>query len=136
MTINLRAPEIKELQPRLLVMGVGGAGGNAINEMIENGMQGVEFIAVNTDAQDLKHSKAKSKIQIGLNLTKGLGAGAKLDIGQAAADESLNEIVNLCFLIILMLQKNLFFLQMDLKCLLNLKFSQFYLGAMLLLIDC
>jgi cell division protein FtsZ len=76
-------------------MGVGGAGGNAINEMIENGMQGVEFIAVNTDAQDLKHSKAKSKIQIGLNLTKGLGAGAKLDIGQAAADESLNEIINI-----------------------------------------
>ena len=95
MTINFKAPEIKELQPRLLVMGVGGAGGNAINEMIENGMQGVEFIAVNTDAQDLKHSKAKSKIQIGLNLTKGLGAGAKLDIGQAAADESLNEIVNI-----------------------------------------
>ena len=94
MTINYKTPEIKELQPRLLVMGVGGAGGNAINEMIENGMQGVEFIAVNTDAQDLKHSKAKSKIQIGLNLTKGLGAGAKLDIGQAAADESLNEIIN------------------------------------------
>ena len=62
MTINFKAPEIKELQPRLLVMGVGGAGGNAINEMIENGMQGVEFIAVNTDAQDLKHSKAKLKI--------------------------------------------------------------------------
>ena len=58
-------------------------------------MQGVEFIAVNTDAQDLKHSKAKSKIQIGLNLTKGLGAGAKIDIGQAAADESLNEIINI-----------------------------------------
>ena len=95
MTINFKTPEIKELQPRLLVMGVGGAGGNAINEMIENGMQGVEFIAVNTDAQDLKHSKAKSKIQIGLNLTKGLGAGAKLDIGQAAADESLNEIINI-----------------------------------------
>ena len=94
MTINFKTPEIKELQPRLLVMGVGGAGGNAINEMIENGMQGVEFIAVNTDAQDLKHSKAKSKIQIGLNLTKGLGAGAKIDIGQAAADESLNEIIN------------------------------------------
>ncbi len=94
MTINIRTPEIKELQPRLLVLGVGGAGGNAINEMIDNGMQGVEFIAVNTDAQDLKHSKAKSKIQIGLNLTKGLGAGAKLDIGQAAADESLNDIVN------------------------------------------
>ena len=94
MTINFKTPEIKELQPRLLVMGVGGAGGNAINEMIDNGMQGVEFIAVNTDAQDLKHSKAKSKIQIGMNLTKGLGAGAKIDIGQAAADESLNEIVN------------------------------------------
>ena len=95
MTINFKTPEIKELQPRLLVMGVGGAGGNAINEMIDNGMQGVEFIAVNTDAQDLKHSKAKSKVQIGLNLTKGLGAGAKIDIGQAAADESLNEIVNI-----------------------------------------
>ena len=94
MTINFKTPEIRELQPRLLVMGVGGAGGNAINEMINNGMQGVEFIAVNTDAQDLKHSKAKSKIQIGLNLTKGLGAGAKIDIGQAAADESLNEIIN------------------------------------------
>ena len=94
MTINFKTPEIKELQPRLLVLGVGGAGGNAINEMIDNGLQGVEFVAVNTDAQDLKHSKAKAKIQIGLNLTKGLGAGAKLDIGQAAADESLNEIIN------------------------------------------
>ena len=93
MTINFKAPEIKELQPRLLVLGVGGAGGNAINEMIDNKLQGVEFIAVNTDAQDLKLSKAKTRIQIGLNLTKGLGAGAKLDIGQAAADESLNEIV-------------------------------------------
>ncbi len=95
MTINFKTPEIQELRPRLLVMGVGGAGGNAINEMIDNGMEGVEFIAVNTDAQDLKHSKAKSKVQIGLNLTKGLGAGAKIDIGQAAADESLNEIINI-----------------------------------------
>ena len=94
MTINFKAPEIKELKPRILVLGVGGAGGNAINGMIDNGLQGVEFIAVNTDAQDLKLSKANAKIQIGLNLTKGLGAGAKLDIGQAAADESLNEIVN------------------------------------------
>jgi len=94
MTINFKAPEIKELQPRILVLGVGGAGGNAINEMIDNGLQGVEFVAVNTDAQDLKYSKAKAKIQIGMNLTKGLGAGAKLDIGQASADESLNEIVN------------------------------------------
>ena len=94
MTINFKAPEIKELKPRILVLGVGGAGGNAINEMIEAGLQGVEFIAVNTDAQDLKHSKAHTKIQIGLNLTKGLGTGAKIDIGQAAADESLNEIIN------------------------------------------
>jgi len=95
MTINFKAPDIKELKPRILVLGVGGAGGNAINGMINNGLQGVEFIAVNTDAQDLKLSKANAKIQIGLNLTKGLGAGAKLDIGQAAADESLNEIVNI-----------------------------------------
>ena len=95
MTINFKAPDIKELKPRILVLGVGGAGGNAINGMIDNGLKGVEFIAVNTDAQDLKLSKADAKIQIGLNLTKGLGAGAKLDIGQAAADESLNEIVNI-----------------------------------------
>ncbi len=94
MTINFKTPEIKELKPRILVLGVGGAGGNAINKMIDNGLQGVEFVAVNTDAQDLIHSKARQKIQIGLNLTKGLGAGSKIDIGQAAADESLNEIVN------------------------------------------
>ena len=96
MTINFKAPEIRESKPRILVLGVGGAGGNAINEMIDAGLQGVEFIAVNTDAQDLKLSKAHAKIQIGLNLTKGLGTGAKIDIGQAAADESLNEIVNPC----------------------------------------
>ncbi len=95
MTINFKTPDIKELKPRILVLGVGGAGGNAINGMIEAGLQGVEFIAVNTDAQDLRLSKAQTKIQMGLNLTKGLGAGAKLDIGQAAADESLNEIVNI-----------------------------------------
>ena len=95
MTINFKTPDIKELKPRILVLGVGGAGGNAINGMIDNGLKGVEFIAVNTDAQDLKLSKANTKVQIGLNLTKGLGAGAKLDIGQAAADESLNEIINI-----------------------------------------
>ena len=94
MTINFKAPDIKELKPRILVLGIGGAGGNAINGMIESGLQGVEFIAVNTDAQDLRLSHAQTKIQMGLNLTKGLGAGAKLDIGEAAADESLNEIVN------------------------------------------
>ena len=94
MSINIRGGELKELKPRILVLGVGGAGGNAINAMIESGMEGVEFVAVNTDAQDLKMSKAHAKIQIGMNLTKGLGAGAKNDIGQAAADESLNEIMN------------------------------------------
>ena len=94
MSINIGGGELKELKPRILVMGIGGAGGNAINSMIESGMQGVEFVAVNTDAQDLRVNKADSKIQIGMNLTKGLGAGAKNDIGQAAADESLNEIVS------------------------------------------
>ena len=94
MTINIKGPELREVKPRILVLGVGGAGGNAINGMIEAGMQGVEFVAVNTDAQDLKNSKAHAKIQLGANLTKGLGAGAKHDIGQAAADESLNDIVD------------------------------------------
>ena len=95
MTINFKAPDIRELKPRILVLGVGGAGGNAINEMIESGVEGVEFVAVNTDAQDLKTSKANARIQIGLNITKGLGAGAKHEIGQAAADESLTDIVDI-----------------------------------------
>ena len=95
MTINFKAPEIRELKPRILVLGVGGAGGNAINEMIDSGVEGVEFVAVNTDAQDLKTSKAQTRIQIGLNVTKGLGAGAKHEIGLAAANESLNDIVDL-----------------------------------------
>ena len=70
MSINIGGGELKELKPRILVLGIGGAGGNAINAMIEAGMQGVEFVAVNTDAQDLKMSKADAKIQIGMNLTK------------------------------------------------------------------
>ena len=70
MSINVGGGELRELKPRILVIGVGGAGGNAINAMIEAGMQGVEFVAVNTDAQDLKMSKADAKIQIGMNLTK------------------------------------------------------------------
>ncbi len=94
MSINIGGGELKELKPRILVLGIGGAGGNAINAMIESGMEGVEFVAINTDAQDLKMSKAHAKIQIGMNLTKGLGAGAKHNIGQAAADESIGEIVN------------------------------------------
>jgi|TARA_Y100000816_G_scaffold123757_1_gene87020 cell division protein FtsZ len=94
MSINVGGGELKELKPRILVLGIGGAGGNAINAMIEAGMEGVEFVAINTDAQDLKENKAHAKIQIGMNLTKGLGAGAKHNIGQAAADESIGEIVN------------------------------------------
>ena len=94
MTINIKGPQLKVLRPRILVLGVGGAGGNAINKMVEDGIQGVEFVAVNTDAQDLQMNKAETKIQIGTNLTGGLGAGAKHDVGQAAADESLNDIVD------------------------------------------
>ena len=94
MTINIKGPELKELKPRILVLGVGGAGGNALNSMIEAGLEGVEFVAVNTDAQDLRTNKAQAKIQIGSNLTKGLGAGARIDVGQASAEESLNDIIN------------------------------------------
>ena len=94
MTINIKGPELREIKPRILVLGVGGAGGNALNGMIEAGMEGVEFVAVNTDAQDLINNKASGKIQLGANLTKGLGAGAKHEIGQAAAEESLNDIID------------------------------------------
>jgi cell division protein FtsZ len=95
MTIKINVPELRELKPRIVVLGVGGAGGNAINNMIDYGIQGVEFVAANTDAQALKHNKAGCKIQLGTNLTRGLGAGAKSDIGQAAAEETLNELINL-----------------------------------------
>ena len=94
MTMNINVAEVKELKPRILVLGVGGAGGNAINGMIDSGLQGVEFVAVNTDAQDLRTNKAQAKIQIGHNLTRGLGAGSRTDVGEASADESLNEIIN------------------------------------------
>jgi len=94
MTVNIYDGELKELKPRIVVMGVGGAGGNAINGMIESGLKGIEFVAVNTDAQDLRMNKAQAKIQLGVNLTRGLGAGAQIDIGQASADEALNDIVN------------------------------------------
>ena len=95
MPINITAPELRELKPRIVVLGVGGAGGNAINNMLEAGLEGVEFYAANTDAQALKHNFAECKIQLGANLTRGLGAGAKADICQAAADESMNEIISL-----------------------------------------
>jgi cell division protein FtsZ len=94
MTINIKGPELKQLKPRILVLGVGGAGGNALNGMIDAGIEGIEFVAVNTDAQDLINNKASGKIQLGPNLTQGLGAGARHEIGQAAAEESLNDIVD------------------------------------------
>ena len=96
MTINLTVPKTKnstELKPRISVIGVGGAGGNAVNNMIQMGLEGVEFIVANSDAQALAHSAAERKIQMGAEVTKGLGAGSNPDIGHAAAEESLDEIL-------------------------------------------
>jgi cell division protein FtsZ len=92
MTINLKAPDIRELKPRITVFGVGGAGGNAVNNMIECGLQGVEFVVANTDAQALGHTKAERVIQMGLAVTEGLGAGAQPEVGRAAAEEVIDEI--------------------------------------------
>jgi cell division protein FtsZ len=93
MTINLRAPEQRELKPRITVLGVGGAGGNAVNNMIGARLEGVSFVVANTDAQALAQSKADHKIQLGAELTEGLGAGAKPEIGRGAAEESIAEIL-------------------------------------------
>jgi len=92
MSIHLKVPELRELKPRIMVCGVGGAGGNAINNMIASGLSGVEFIAANTDAQALASSRAERIVQLGLYTTEGLGAGAKPEIGKAAAEEALEEI--------------------------------------------
>lgn len=92
MTINLRAPELRELKPRIMVCGVGGAGGNAVNNMIESGLDGVDFIVANTDAQALTTSKAERIIQMGLQVTGGLGAGSMPEIGHAAAEEAMEEL--------------------------------------------
>ncbi len=92
MTINLRAPELRELKPRIMVCGVGGAGGNAVNNMITSGLMGVDFVVANTDAQALTSSKAERIIQMGLQVTEGLGAGAQPEVGRAAAEEALEEI--------------------------------------------
>ena len=92
MTINLRAPELRELKPRIMVCGVGGAGGNAVNNMIVSGLVGVDFIVANTDAQALTASKAERIIQMGLQVTEGLGAGSQPEVGRAAAEEALEEI--------------------------------------------
>jgi cell division protein FtsZ len=93
MPINLRAPDVKELKPRITVLGVGGAGGNAVNNMINARLEGVEFVVANTDAQALAQSKAERKIQIGARITEGLGAGAKPEVGRAAAEETLDELL-------------------------------------------
>ncbi|WP_158810136.1 cell division protein FtsZ [Beijerinckia sp. L45] len=92
MTINLKAPELRELKPRIMVCGVGGAGGNAVNNMIVSGLIGVDFIVANTDAQALTASKAERIIQMGLQVTEGLGAGSQPEVGRAAAEEALEEI--------------------------------------------
>ena len=94
MPIKLKVPEVTELRPRITVLGVGGAGGNAVNNMISAKLEGVEFIVANTDAQALAQSKAQRKIQIGARVTEGLGAGARPDIGRAGAEESLEEILD------------------------------------------
>src|SRR3954463_12246220 len=93
MTINIKAPDVQELSPRITVLGVGGAGGNAVNNMINAKLEGVRFVVANTDAQALALSKAEQKIQLGAALTEGLGAGAKPDVGRGAAEESLADIM-------------------------------------------
>jgi cell division protein FtsZ len=92
MTINLKIPDIRELKPRITVFGVGGAGGNAVNNMISAGLQGVDFVVANTDAQALTMSKAERIVQMGAQVTEGLGAGSQPDVGRAAAEEVIDEI--------------------------------------------
>ncbi|MBM3506712.1 MAG: cell division protein FtsZ [Alphaproteobacteria bacterium] len=94
MTINLGTPKPTELKPRITVIGVGGAGGNAVNNMISANLEGVEFVACNTDAQALGFSKATRKVQLGVNLTQGLGSGSKPEVGRAAAAEAKDEILD------------------------------------------
>ncbi|MEP5761195.1 MAG: cell division protein FtsZ [Litoreibacter sp.] len=94
MALNLRVPEELELKPRITVFGVGGAGGNAVNNMIEKELDGVEFVVANTDAQALQQGKAPAKIQMGVKVTEGLGAGARPTVGAAAAEETIEEIVD------------------------------------------
>ena len=94
MTINLQKPDITELKPRITVFGVGGGGGNAVNNMITAGLRGVEFVVANTDAQALTMSKSERLIQLGAHVTEGLGAGSQPEVGRAAAEECIDEIVD------------------------------------------
>ncbi|MGF1543076.1 MAG: cell division protein FtsZ [Parvularculaceae bacterium] len=93
MPINLSVPDVSELTPRITVVGVGGAGGNAVNNMIESSLEGVEFVVANTDAQALGQNKAETRIQLGAKTTQGLGAGSLPEVGCAAAQESIDEIL-------------------------------------------
>ena len=94
MSLNLTIPQTDDqLKPRITVIGVGGAGGNAVNNMIHSSLEGVEFLVTNTDAQALSQSPCARKIQLGRNLTRGLGAGARPDVGRAAAEEAMDEIL-------------------------------------------
>ncbi|MBC6441348.1 MAG: cell division protein FtsZ [Rhodospirillales bacterium] len=93
MTIQLGLPENQCLKPRITVIGVGGAGGNAVNNMILSGLQGVDFVVANTDAQALEQSQAERRIQLGVSITQGLGAGSRPDIGKAAAEEAMEQIM-------------------------------------------
>src|SRR5438309_2568191 len=92
MSINLESPDVREMKPRITVFGTGGAGGNAVNNMITSGLQGVEFVVANTDAQALTSSKAERIIQMGVQVPEGLGAGSQPEVGRAAAEEVIDEI--------------------------------------------
>src|SRR4030088_1289743 len=92
MSINLKVPDIRELKPRLTVFGVGGAGGNAVNNMISAGLEGVDFVVANTDAQALTSAKAERIIQMGVTATEGLGAGSQPEVGRSAAEDVIDEI--------------------------------------------
>ena len=94
MTLNLMMSEHQDLKPRITVFGVGGAGGNAVNNMIEQQLEGVEFVVANTDAQALQQSKSEARVQMGVKATEGLGAGARPSVGAAAAEESIEAIVD------------------------------------------
>ncbi len=94
MTLNLSVPGQDDLKPRITVFGVGGAGGNAVNNMIEKQLDGVDFVVANTDAQALQQSAASSRVQLGVKVTEGLGAGARATVGAAAAEESIEQIVD------------------------------------------
>jgi len=94
MSLTLNVPQMSELKPKITVFGVGGAGGNAVNNMIEAQLEGVEFVVANTDSQALAASRAERRIQLGRALTQGLGAGSRPDIGAAAADEAVDQILD------------------------------------------